>query len=247
MLIEKHEFTWKGQPVTISISDDYLHKVSFHNRGMIEELVVKDLQPNFITQEVICTYVTNRLNTYDFSVESSTMGVFTTTKEEFKKFYYTATGNVPIGIVLGRELTNGMSFEHRDFGVRFFDAYLMPRQPVTFEAVSTPSATKVEKMAVAERGGSSTTGNQPMMGGTNGTSGTAVITYQDSVVDTYQGSIEVNVVDGIAPFKYSINLGAQQDSNVFVNLAAGTYSVRVEDSKGTYKIENVVVDGSSSL
>ncbi|MFH7016147.1 T9SS type B sorting domain-containing protein [Flavobacterium sp. FlaQc-47] len=45
------------------------------------------------------------------------------------------------------------------------------------------------------------------------------------------GSIVVTPSNGLAPYKYSINGGAFVDTNIFTNLAAGTYDIVVKDAK----------------
>lgn len=55
------------------------------------------------------------------------------------------------------------------------------------------------------------------------------------------GSLEVSVVNGVAPFRYKIGEGAWQDSSVFSGLAAGTYTVTCEDSLGTQRFTEVIV------
>jgi len=48
------------------------------------------------------------------------------------------------------------------------------------------------------------------------------------------GSVTITVAQGqgVAPFTYSLNGGAPQPSNTFVNVAAGTYTVVVRDAQG---------------
>jgi spore coat protein U-like protein len=46
------------------------------------------------------------------------------------------------------------------------------------------------------------------------------------------GQIEVNVSGGSSPYRYSLDGGAFQSSNVFSNLDAATYTITVEDNIG---------------
>lgn len=45
-----------------------------------------------------------------------------------------------------------------------------------------------------------------------------------------QATIKINVVSGTAPFSYSLNGGASQNSNIFTNVGPGTHKVEVIDS-----------------
>ena len=53
------------------------------------------------------------------------------------------------------------------------------------------------------------------------------------------GQISITPVDGVGPFQYSLNGGALQATGTFTDLALGSYTVRVEDSEGTYREEVV--------
>ncbi|MFN0082282.1 MAG: PKD domain-containing protein, partial [Ferruginibacter sp.] len=62
------------------------------------------------------------------------------------------------------------------------------------------------------------------------------------------GSITVTVVGGVAPYQYSINNGAIfQASNIFVNLAAGSYSTVVKDFNSCSTTQTVVVASLNTL
>jgi hypothetical protein len=75
---------------------------------------------------------------------------------------------------------------------------------------------------------------------TNGTlsiTGNATLNPSVQITDlncagSNNGVITVTNANGIAPFEYNINGGAFQSSNVFGNLAAGTYMVGVRDAGG---------------
>ena len=56
------------------------------------------------------------------------------------------------------------------------------------------------------------------------------------------GSINVNVTSGTAPYMYSISGGAFQASNMFNNLAAGTYNIIVKDATGCETALSVLVN-----
>jgi PKD repeat protein len=60
------------------------------------------------------------------------------------------------------------------------------------------------------------------------------------------GSVSINVTQGVAPFTYSLN-GVNQASNIFSNLAAGTYTAMVTDSSGCTRTAQVVVTSSNAL
>jgi hypothetical protein len=53
------------------------------------------------------------------------------------------------------------------------------------------------------------------------------------------GQISITPVDGVGPFQYSLDGGPQQATGTFSDLAPGSYTLRVEDSGGTYR-ERVV-------
>jgi len=60
------------------------------------------------------------------------------------------------------------------------------------------------------------------------------------------GEISVSMLTGNAPFQYSLNGGTMQSSNVFANLAAGTYTILVTDAGGcTFLISTIVVTENS--
>ncbi len=59
-----------------------------------------------------------------------------------------------------------------------------------------------------------------------------------SVCGTDNGSITVNATGGTPPLEYSINGTNWQTSNVFQNLAAGSYQVSVRNANGTCPIQN---------
>ena len=62
------------------------------------------------------------------------------------------------------------------------------------------------------------------------------------------GSITLNVTDGMPPYEYSIDNGTNyQTSNLFVNLPAATYPVRVRDANGCEETASVVVTEPAQL
>ncbi len=62
------------------------------------------------------------------------------------------------------------------------------------------------------------------------------------------GSITLTVTDGMAPYEYSIDNGTNyQISNVFVNLPAATYPVRVRDANGCEETASVVITEPAQL
>lgn len=61
------------------------------------------------------------------------------------------------------------------------------------------------------------------------------------------GSIVITPIGGVAPYQYSINNGVTyQLSNIFTNLAAGTYSVVILDSNGINSIQTATVASQAS-
>lgn len=61
------------------------------------------------------------------------------------------------------------------------------------------------------------------------------------------GSITVNATGGVAPLQYALNSGAYVSANVFPNLAAGNYVIKVRDASGCIATRNVTVGSSVAL
>jgi gliding motility-associated-like protein len=61
------------------------------------------------------------------------------------------------------------------------------------------------------------------------------------------GRITVNADRALPPVRYSINGGPPQTSNVFTNLAAGSYTIRVTDAAGCVRTSTAVVPAGSGL
>jgi gliding motility-associated-like protein len=62
------------------------------------------------------------------------------------------------------------------------------------------------------------------------------------------GSVTIIAANGTAPYSYSINAGnTYQTSNIFNNLAASNYTIRVKDSDGTSVDITVIVKQASTL
>jgi hypothetical protein len=55
------------------------------------------------------------------------------------------------------------------------------------------------------------------------------------------GSITASATGGLAPYMFSINAGAFSSTNVFSNLAAGSYTIHVKDANGCEKTAVVVI------
>ncbi len=56
------------------------------------------------------------------------------------------------------------------------------------------------------------------------------------------GTITVQASGGIPPYRYSLNSGGLQASNVFSGLSSGVFTIRVEDASGCEAIETIVVN-----
>jgi Secretion system C-terminal sorting domain/SprB repeat len=61
------------------------------------------------------------------------------------------------------------------------------------------------------------------------------------------GTITVGVTNGVSPFSYKIGTGTPQTSNVFNNLAAGTYNVIVTDANGCSNQKNIVITQPAAI
>jgi subtilisin-like proprotein convertase family protein len=60
----------------------------------------------------------------------------------------------------------------------------------------------------------------------------AMVTGQLDCFNGTDGQITVTASGGMAPYEYSLNGGTFQNSNVFNNLAAGTYTANIQDADG---------------
>ncbi len=61
------------------------------------------------------------------------------------------------------------------------------------------------------------------------------------------GKITATTIGGLSPLSYSINNGAFGSSNVFSNLTAGSYVVKVRDASGCIVSKNISVSAGTSL
>lgn len=69
----------------------------------------------------------------------------------------------------------------------------------------------------------------------------ASVTAQVSCFGGSDGEITANATGGMAPYQYSLNGGAYQSSNVFGNLAAGSYTVSTMDADGLMQTSPAIV------
>ena len=78
-------------------------------------------------------------------------------------------------------------------------------------------------------------------GGAPPCSHTAIANVTEPTCVGNNGSIEVIVTGGTAPFQYNINGGANQPSNVFSNLSFGGYTIQIIDASScVYTLQSVV-------
>jgi gliding motility-associated-like protein len=61
------------------------------------------------------------------------------------------------------------------------------------------------------------------------------------------GSITVFPLSGTAPYQYSINGGPLQSSNIFSNLAPGSYSIFIRDAFGCTQTQTAIVNAGTGL
>jgi len=61
------------------------------------------------------------------------------------------------------------------------------------------------------------------------------------------GTITVQATGGIPPYRYSLNNGGLQPSNVFSGLSSGVFTIRVEDASGCETSETIVVNAPAPL
>ncbi len=74
----------------------------------------------------------------------------------------------------------------------------------------------------------------------------AGVTASSTIVNTTctgvnNGTITVNTSNGTAPYQYALNGGANQLTNLFSNLAPGTYSIRVTDNNNCFVVISATV------
>lgn len=75
---------------------------------------------------------------------------------------------------------------------------------------------------------------------TTAVTATATGSQQVTCFNDSDGMITVNATGSSMPFQYSINGGSFQSSNIFNNLAAGTYTVEVQDAAGNTTTTNPI-------
>lgn len=73
------------------------------------------------------------------------------------------------------------------------------------------------------------------------------VTTPTSCTGATNGTITMVTGAGVAPFTYQLNAGAPQASNVFSNLAAGTYNVTVRDAVGCSVVVPAIVPPGQPL
>ncbi|WP_420316107.1 SprB repeat-containing protein [Ekhidna sp.] len=65
------------------------------------------------------------------------------------------------------------------------------------------------------------------------------VQVSNTACETTEGSIEIDASGGVEPYRYSINGGVSQASNLFSNLGNGSYDVAVIDATGCETSESV--------
>lgn len=73
------------------------------------------------------------------------------------------------------------------------------------------------------------------------------VTTPTSCTGATNGTITMITGAGVAPFTYQLNAGVPQASNVFSNLAAGTYNVTVRDAVGCFVVVPAIVPPGQPL
>ena len=73
------------------------------------------------------------------------------------------------------------------------------------------------------------------------------LTVTDTPCGLASGEIDISVTGGLAPYRYSLNGQAPQESPIFTGLAAGDFSVSVTDGNNCNRVEQVSLGNTGGL
>jgi hypothetical protein len=74
----------------------------------------------------------------------------------------------------------------------------------------------------------------------------ASVNLTETGCGTSQGQIEVLAVEGVAPYAYMLDMGADQSENIFEQLPAGQYQITVKDANGCeFNLDALLASGVS--
>ena len=74
----------------------------------------------------------------------------------------------------------------------------------------------------------------------------ASVNLMEAGCGTNLGQIEVIASEGVAPYSYMLDMGADQSENIFVQLPAGQYQVTVKDANGCeFNLDALLTSGVS--
>lgn len=124
--------------------------------------------------------------------------------------------------------------------------FLLGSLPLQNSSVFNGLSAGTYPYTVEDSSGCSVSGSVDLLSSTNIT---ATVTQVEGILcaGDQTATIEVIPNGGTAPYSYSINNGADQPSNTFVNLGAGTYNLSIIDANGCSTQIEYVVSSPSAL
>ncbi len=225
MIVDEHNFTINGIDFNAKIEGNQADNtekikisVSHDLDGMHVCYVLEIMAANMKGDPFNCTYERHLINPVNDKSIDIRKGRFLVTAEEFHQFFFTPTGAFPMGVVLGRNLINGICFQENNekvrddkstpkMGWRPFDGSMAPQNLVDFDH-SVTSGTDQDTFKISL---SITSWNQA--------------TTTEETPSAYTVEYKLNGNDYEAPLV---------DATEIDNLTSNNYTVKVTLSTGQY-------------